>query len=137
MSVTDKLILKRLAIPPEANGPHIDALRQWVEKRQRERGMIDMSGGTWATNAQTLSHDERARAFMAFVWESERYAYRLPAILLDGGPVRKKYNVVTGRTRYYVVWRAVLPYVRYNIDKLAVSLCKACDRLLRRTNPYR
>lgn len=135
MSPEDELIDRRLLIPPEAVGPNITKLRAWVKERMAQ-GMADMSGGTWGTDLLTLSHDERARIFMAIVWASERYSYRVPSILIDGGPIRKSYNVATGRKRRYVVWGAVLPYLVNEITAQAVSMRKRLDRWRGITNPY-
>jgi hypothetical protein len=128
--------MERLGVPVDSEGPHVEELRVWIRTRI-EQGMVNMSGGTWGDKASTLSPDERAKAFLAFMWSANHYAYPVTAASIDGGPVRMVTDVTTMRRKLRIKWKQILPTIGYAFVRVGTRARHWFDHNIRGIrNPY-
>lgn len=117
-------IMLDMGFPESEQGPYVTELRKVIAE-QVSHGLVRRSGGTWAPEcfdekgAWTISHEDRARAFLEVEWEM-KHGHTAEVKNLDGGwdyPLSKLGDL----------WRRLLMDLRVWRDKV----------LLGRVNPYR
>jgi hypothetical protein len=112
--MTPNQIMLRLGFPSTETGPFVSQVRAEIVRL----GLVD-SHVSWASGAEGLSHEERARCWLEMHWEAEQnHAFRVEA--MDG-------------------WRenGLRPWLRDRARQVAMHVRIFWHRLLRRRNPYR
>jgi hypothetical protein len=127
-------IMQRMGFPPASasDGRYVTELRHSIA-RQASAGLVNRSGGTWATDAIWSDHEERARCLLEIDWAIER-GHCCQTEVLDCYPINRRYNFKTGRSHYEFRPDRIMPWVRDQVRKVSYHYRIWRDRNL--VNPY-
>lgn len=103
-------IMLNMGFPEDANGPYVTALRALIREQVAD-GMMNRSGGTWASDEIWSDHEERARCFLEIDWDIKQ-GHSCRVELLDSAPIRWAYNIKTRRRVLRVRPKLILPWLR-------------------------
>lgn len=126
-------IMHGMGFAPEDHGRYVDELRRHIQ-RQINGGLLYRSGGSVSDRYWTLSVEDRARIWLAFDWDAERYSS--PISTIDGAPFGFRTDVRTMRKLFYIEWNRIAPWTQDRIRSLWPKLRKWIDLRLGITNPY-
>lgn len=126
-------IVLRMGYPDTENGPYVVELRCWVFDQVCQRGMIGASSGTWRKN--DLSYEERAREYLAVVWEMDN-SYSTPVRCWDP-IICRRFDARTLKSTVEINWRNLPDRMLDWRDSQLMFIKRLVDRkILKKTNPY-
>lgn len=119
----------RMGFPDFETGPYVSELRVWIREQVEAHGMRNHSYGSWVGNP---SHEERAKALLAWRWAQE-HGHFSRVENLDGWMwVRRSFRRREYKQAFWAAWAIPADWIRARVCDLAVLR----DKAMRRRNPY-
>jgi len=80
MGLTAEQIMRKMGYPDDEQGHYVTLLREEIAL-QVANGLANRSAGTWSSDADKLSFEQRAKAQLAFDWAANNgYSYRVECL---------------------------------------------------------
>ena len=130
MRTWQEIFRDRMGFPDSEAGPYVSELRAYIREQVEVHGMSVHSYGTWVG---TPTHEERAKALLATIWEIEQgHHHRIEN--MDGWSwPRMLFRRREYRRAAKAAWAIPVDWVRAHTCHIRVFWHR---RGLRRHNPY-
>lgn len=125
-------IMARMGFQPDDPNPHVAGLRTVVD-RQISEGLQNRSYGSWAPGNH--SDEVRAKALLEADWEIQ-HGHCCEVKCMDGF-FGRSYNRKTKRTRTWIDWKYLAPWLGDRCREVVMHGRIWRDRLMGVRNPYR